>query len=501
MKPDFEEMIPRLDRLIRAGKGAEVRETLTGIVNASVKIPAAHAADAARLAWRAALPDLGIRILNPRVRPTGKVPNDPTPKEKAEYAACLVKIGAVAESEQLLGDLDPAALPRVLLYQSFVQFARWDYQSAIPVLTRYLTTPNLTRYDRMVGKINLAAALIYEEHHRKAEYLVGEMLYETSLRRWKLALGKVFEMGAQNFVAQGKWAKAEEFLARAESTLAGTASLDLFFLRKLHAIARYLRSRGSAEATLGLRAIRSEAAELAHWETIRDCDRFIALGAKDAKLLQHVYFGTPFESFRDKLRGPLAALGPLPETYRWHLSEAAGKARELDLGTGALSTGGEPLKVGQAPHRLLKTLASDFYRPFRTPSLFDETYPGEFYNPVSAPLRVRQIVKRLRQWLSQNGFPLRIDESGGSYRLAADKPCVLVVPQAKQRLTKYDLTLERLRGALPDRPFSKQQACETLAMPARSVLRVLEQAIAEEKIEKLGKSNATRYVFRRNDRR
>jgi hypothetical protein len=47
--------------------------------------------------------------------------------------------------------------------------------------------------------------------------------------------------------------------------------------------------------------------------------------------------------------------------------------------------------------RLLESLATDLYRPHRLPHLFSNLYPGEFFNPHSAPLKIHQLIHRLRQ--------------------------------------------------------------------------------------------------------
>src|SRR5688572_19348862 len=97
------ESLKRLDRLVREGKGGEASAEIARL--AQRKVPHAAQAELANLAWRAGLPALGIRILHSAVRPPERSPREATSKEKAEYAACLIKLGALEEGVELLSSV------------------------------------------------------------------------------------------------------------------------------------------------------------------------------------------------------------------------------------------------------------------------------------------------------------------------------------------------------------------------------------------------------------
>ena len=299
MKPPFAEITARLDRLLREGKGGMARRELETLYE--IKVPRQFAASLGSLSWRASLPAFGIRVLNPIVRPKEKAPVVATEEEKAEYAACLIRLGAVEEASQLLSQLNAAALPRVFLYRAFIAVSRWDYAASIPLLIEYLAAKGLTKYQRMVAQVNLAAAYVSERDHQKATYLLRPLLYESSVKRSQLALGRVLELSAENFINQKKWDNAEAFLVKAESVLADSDGIDLFFVKKFRAVARVQRAKGNPQSLDELRLVRTEAIRRAHWETARDLDRIEAVVKRDPALFAHVYFGTPFESFRQKM--------------------------------------------------------------------------------------------------------------------------------------------------------------------------------------------------------
>ena len=299
LRPAGNQQLREIDALIRQGHGAAVRARLAAVL---VRRPPRDAAPRlAQLAWRAGLPEVGLRVLNPLVRPTDRKPTEATPLETAEYAACLIKAGAVDEGAALLSPLDAEALPRVWLYRAFACVARWDYADSIPLLEAYLNCRGLSSYDRLVGRVNLAAALVLERRHRAAEYLLRQLLHEASVRRLKLALGRVLELSAENFLLRRQWNRAESFLERARQALAGTEGVDLFIAEKTSAILDFLRKPG-AKTLAGLRSARGKATVRRHWESVRDCDRAEALGGRDQKLLLRVCFGTPHDRFRHWIR-------------------------------------------------------------------------------------------------------------------------------------------------------------------------------------------------------
>src|SRR5687768_17059420 len=90
-----------LDRWIREGKGEQARTRLLEL-HRKRKISSDHALAFARLAWRLALPELGLHWLGPRVRPGGKRTLLAGAEEKIAYADCLTKVGAPQEAWRLL---------------------------------------------------------------------------------------------------------------------------------------------------------------------------------------------------------------------------------------------------------------------------------------------------------------------------------------------------------------------------------------------------------------
>lgn len=488
MPTDFATLLPRLDRTIRDGHGAQAVAELEKIGEG--KVPRPHAAQVAHLAWRAGIPQLGLRLLNPIVRPREKAPVIASQLEQAEYAACLLKAGAWDEATALLKGLAPGEIPRVWLYRAFAAVARWDYRASIPLLESYLAERKLAKYQRLVGEVNLAAAFVHERAFRKATPLLRHLLYQSSVQRSHLVLGRVLELSAENFLEQKKWDQAEEFLKRAESVLEGSQGIDLFFVKKFRAVIRFRRGEKGA-----LEAVRAESRERRHWETLRDLDRVQAVFGKSSELLNHLFYGTPFATFRDHLVSEASDWKPA-EKYRWRMG-GDGRGPVVLVGEGKRDGGKSGLKEGHAVHRLLLVLASDFYRPFRTATLCALLYPDEHFHPEHSPTKLRQVLMRLREWLDAEKLPIEVSEESGNYRLTASEPVTLelslkVNQAVKERPT---LVIEQLRDKFPE-GFGASEAADALGLSARAMQRLLEKALASQLIDRLGKGKKTRYHFR-----
>ena len=152
MPRDWAVLHDKLDTLIRQGKGGEAQLILEKLQDE--KIPREWVARFALVARRADRPQFGLRVLNPIVRADRKLPMQATPEEKAEYAQCLIRLGASEEASLLLEGLSVKKLPQVLLYRASAHLTRWEYAEALPLLKFYVKAKGLTPYQRLVGKVS-----------------------------------------------------------------------------------------------------------------------------------------------------------------------------------------------------------------------------------------------------------------------------------------------------------------------------------------------------------
>lgn len=481
--------IQSIEQLIRSGKGAEARHLLVRLVERPGE--RRNRARLAALCRRTQLFDQAARLLLPLVRGDRKKLVTPTPAETVEFAAALLYLGAADEASALLEGVSPEDHVDVLLFQAFTKLARWDYATAIPLLKRYGDSAEVPEYQQIVGKVNLAAALGYERHHKAADDLLGELLALTLEKGYGLLHGNCLELSAANAIYQRDLTKADKYLAAAQARLGTAGGLEALFVEKWKAILGLLKDPPSKEALAQIRRVRSEAERAKHWESVRDLDRFQAVVTQDEALYTHLYFGTPFSSFRRWLSKDFGTPSSLPESYEWRIGPGEGKKINLLVGVAD-----SPFKAGQLVHQLFLKLASDFYRPFRMADLHALLYPGEYYNPASSPARVRNLIGRLRKWISVKRVPLHVVEDGGGYRLGAKGAIRVVVGLSEETSsTRSDFLLLRLRRQYPPgKPFSAVEAAKTLSLSRRSFLRILQESTGP--IQREGVGRTARYRFR-----
>jgi hypothetical protein len=493
MKASAAELLPEIQQLILGGKLPAARERLKG--SHRLKVPRKLLLGFAKAARQAGLPEVGLRFLSPIIHPPEARKSDATDREAAEFAMCLVRIGAVEEAADLMAPRKGEASADVLLARIFVLAPRWEYAEIARVARLYLDKASLSPAERVIGLLNLGAALIQERRLAEAEPVLREVLKEAERNQLARFLGNALELSAQWAIHERRWDAARGFLDRAESRLGGTGSLDELFLRKWRALLALSRNPGGPSRE-GVLEIRRQASLKPHWETVRDCDFWLGTTLKDGKLLNDVYSGTPLPSFRSYLVRENPDFVP-PKRYTRALGELPGKRiRTLDLNEATLE-GAEAMKPGGTLHRLCFALASDFYRPRRLPSLHYHVYPGEFFNSVSSPLRVHQLLWRLRDWAKQKRVPLEIAEVDHAYWLTSKSMVRLECDLGGGCHAETD----RLVNELSRRPgpLTAIEIGKLLRTTPRTTRRLLQQLLQEGRLCRLGQGKASRYQIPPHD--
>ena len=230
--------------------------------------------------------------------------------------------------------------------------------------------------------------------------------------------------------------------------------MDYLYVMQWKAILSILKNPADAEAVSRLRAVRAEALQKQYWESVRDCDRFEATSQGNESLMQQVYFGTPFPSFRRRLLEDFARSTVLPSEYMWRLKSEAGTGPVFDFLVAEGDTPRQKLRAGLLMHRLLIVLSKDFYKPVRVAVLHHELHPEEFYNPVTSPPRVYEVVRRLREWFARRKLPLDIEQKSGFYALVATAPVSIRLRQSAMLGKRSESYLFKLKERFPQQPFS-----------------------------------------------
>lgn len=480
-----QEILQSLDRDIVDGKAERAKIVVEKL--AKGRLTREERSHLARLARRSGIPEVSLRLLAPLVRTEGRrVAEAASVMERAEYASALRSAGAIEEAIALLETIQTPDEPETIFLLALSHFSKWDYPKAIPLLKRYLTSPKISDYQRLVGDTNLASALIHEGQLDEGAIALKEMEALARQGNYKYVLSKALYFHAELEVLREAPDAAIRYLEHSDEYLTEPSPLDRLLTRMWTGIARHQKHRTQATRD-ELGAVRERARTDGAWELVRNCDLHLAWLDRNHELYRLVYFGTPTASFRERMKGLWADGVEKGEHYHWHL--CAGESPFSFTARKQQSV----LKAGGVPYRLFRALHSDFYRPLRIAELHARVYPGEFFNPISAPLKVKQALKLLRQKLAACGIPLQVVDQGAGYALSSKNPFSLEVT-SNAPTSRNDEILRRLHEYFST-PFSAKEAAKQLAIPHRTMQRALESAVKQGDLGRGGKTGGTRYAF------
>ena len=509
MKPTIQKTLEKIEDLISHGSVSSAREPIIELCRR--KIPRLHLARLAGLARRAYLPEKSVRLLHPIVRPAGTRKHDvpASDLEKAEYAAALTAVGASRESLAILASLDSKKLDLVPLFQGFSYVREWDLEKAIVSFEQVIALPGSRKLLRLRARVELAGLLIECEQYDRAYGLCEELLSLSSPDQFRTIHKETFWNLTHLFARKKEWGKANGYLLKLEELDRDEKDpLLQLIIRKWRALIQLAANNKDTRALEELRTVRELLRQERRWEDVRSCHFYDAVFRRRDDLLVHLYVGTPYPLFRERVLRELNGRMKIPEDYLWQVTSpgGAGKGERVlfDVATGSNSQTGATFKDGEAIQRLLQILCFDFYKPLQLSALHERLYPGQYFNPASSPDRVHQCVKRLRTWLQKNRIPLLIHEDMSFYRLGALRSCMLRVgKRVESEWIGVSPAELKLRGALAQvakchgqREFSAVEAAEILKVNARSSLRYLVEAIKLGIVERIVCGSTHRYRIR-----
>ncbi len=440
----------------------------------------------AKLARRAGLAELTLKVLSPYVRESKNASSG----ESCEYAIALIKNGYYDEGSRLLQTSDSRKNSEIQLYLAFAQIYQWNYEQAQVHLSEYLKL-NLTPYERLVAQVNYSASLIFTGQPKdKILSTLNEVTEDTK----KLAAPRLrvnaLELKAHTYVLSKEFAAAEKCLTEAEGLLDVNTSFDGLFIKKWRALCQLRKLPESAEARRGVLKVRNEAHQMSHWETARDCDYYLGIWHRNRSVLSHLYFGTPYPAYRQRILTESHGKFEIGTSYLWRLNSRLRPEKYFDLRSGQDDSGKDRLEPHQQSVRLLKALASDFYRPRRVSDLVTQIFPGEFYDPFSTHNRLHQAMARLRQDLKASRLPFEVLERKGFYLNTKTDFGILIYEGVDQ-----DVDLAKLKSVVKAREFTAREAEAALGWPRRTVQDWISKKVITGAIIKTGAGPTTRYTL------
>lgn len=481
----FQQLYSKLEQLVVEGRHAECREVLDE--THPQRIPRPWASRFGEIAFRMHNPGFTLKVLHRFIYPENPFDVPATDKEKTVYASALYTFGAINEAREILNSIRSQDEPEVWFHKAGASFCAWDYEAGIPYFRKYVESPKVDAYKRLVGKVNLAAGCIFVGDWEAATKLLEETKAECETNSYRLLLGNSFELLAQIQIFKGHYDQALQFLQSATDCLKDQGGFYALYAEKWTLIARCLKS-SSPQNLESLRALREKALAIGHWNTVRECDLFEALATKNTELVRKVIMGTPYEPYRKRVRRLFETNFIAKGQYKLRLASEA----VSDLDDQKNIPLFDPYKKGEAQEALYEkpmllalynALTEDFYHPANIGILFQKIYPKEKFNPYTSPARVLQLLRRLGKWFAENAHPIQVIFKKSEFRLTSTQPIYLTV-QRGTHLTAAQGKIGELKNNFGARLFSTAEVCTTLGISKASANRLLSEAIKEGLVSK-----------------
>ncbi len=497
-----EDILKKVDDHIRSSNLSEASIILGTIDPKALK--RASLAQYANLSRRLGHTDDAIKVLRPYVRPKSKDPQSSTVDERMEYAMALIKLGALNEGVKILEPVDGDKYPNKFLYVSFAEITRWNYPDAASYLEKFVKHSQVDDYSKITAKINLFSCYIVMDVPEKAGALLEDLLRITSAEVAKRHRRNVLSMAAQFYVVQQNFEKASEFMGQAIEMMGVKTSLDLMLLKKWDIVLRIHQAGANTFIFDEINQLRKAATDIRNYEVVREADYLKAIYFKDEKLLEYLYMGTPFNSYKEKIVRNYEKVYqkdfPIWNSYRWALSEA-GHGPEivaagndfLNVKNGDNSFSDLSLRPGLLGQRLLSLLTKDFYRPLGLFMVHDELFNENYFSPNSTPRKIYQMIYRLNCWFSEASTPLQIETKNNNFSLLAKQPLALIIGENKMIDIKLREFSDNIARCFNDAWFSRSEVAIALNLPTRTATKWLGDACKDGFVEKQGAGPKTRF--------
>ena len=290
-------------------------------------------------------------------------------------------------------------------YQALCWMKLWNYQEAKNELLLYLNFPKLTPRERITGMINLTACHLTLSENEQARQLIVQ-IDKLCSDQWVHLQLNLLELKGQLLIADKSYKKAIELLRSAQEMSQNEKSETNLYIRKWQLYALLLSKEINVKDP-SVSEFKKECREQYHWENLRDFDKKIARFASDEELLSYVYFGTPYDSFRQSIGGTSLKF------YDWGIKggDSIDLYRKENL----------PVGFASQQHLLMMILVSDFYTPWSIERIFDHLYPGELFDPLFSSKKVYRLIENVQKTLKESLIPLELSSTSKGYRLRARK--------------------------------------------------------------------------------
>ncbi|OQW49210.1 MAG: hypothetical protein A4S09_03845 [Proteobacteria bacterium SG_bin7] len=432
-----------------------------------------------------------LKLLNPIIRNSMQSPSN---LEIIEYAACLTKLNLCDESIELLNSVRDESSPELHFERAAAYMTKWEYLFAREHLHKFLACPAIPEYRRRVGELNLGATYVHTNEPDKAIKILEHLLSRAKKSRFHLLCGNALELLGQAYVLKRDFPCATKLLNEASTYMGISNPRYILYIDKVRAMSQLLMENNSKPAIRGLIALRSQAANIRDWNTLRDIELLSAIATNDIKKIYDLYYGTPYPEYRKRILAFWGKPLPLVISYEKFIGVKQDRPKNIfDISKGLDLNSRHQLKVGKTLHRLIQCLTTDFYAPFSTTRIFSIVFRGVYFNPHTSRQQVYEAVKRLNQWFENREIDLQVIRGYGGYRLRSKNGYILKVDGSMKIHSRLDDFLKLLLENSLTQNFSLRAVVERLKLPGRSASRMLTLATEHGLLIRHGSGRSTSY--------
>ncbi len=421
-------------------------------------------------------------------------------QEKLQFGMALRQLGALDFAQKIFSGIDSTNVPDVLLYKSISRFNQWDYEATLNDLIAYTESPKITEQQKMIGLVNLAAALAHTEKYDQALDIIQKAFRLAAKFNHQLIKANLMELWAQILVSSNHFEEASSKLQEATLLINDNQSIYKLFVEKWRAILSLKQTNCSKESLQALNAVRDKALQLKHWESIRDCDFYFATHKKDPYLFLRLFFGTPYSKYRHRLMVKMNQPTIVPKSFVWSGSfrfspEDVDEKMQIDLTQNDIKIGSQEFDQFHLHILILKGLRCDFYAPVKPVSLYLRILKNENLMPEEAIQRVFNAVSKLNTVLKKENIPLEVVSSDEGYRLTFKERYFLKIPIELQFQDRQEFFQSHLKKPFSEQIFSSSDVCDVLQLSKRTTIRYLKDAVESGTLASEGAGSKIRYRF------
>lgn len=357
--------------------------------------------------------------------------------------------------------------------------------------------PQVEPYQRLVGKLNLAAALVPSGHYNEAIDLLSELESTLDPQKQLVLLSNTFEVRTQAELFRGDYAKAKIYLDRARSTHSfGQQIMGLIF-KKWQIILDWKIKGNSSSIEDAIIKLQDHARENSFYELVRDCDYYRSQMTENADLYDRLILGTAHPNYGLRFRNTVFEDRKASASYLW-MGDGSTSAPEqvIDMANAKSIDGSLILKPKQIHYQLIRLLSTDFYRPFKLGEVFESLFEDQYFDPHSSPQRVYMAVSRLRSFLKKAGYAANLTDASEGYLFRPTSGFGVLVHKEMKDEDPRMVYIRRLQGEFGFDDFNSAQAGGVLDLSARQSITILNWAIANDLILQSGRGKATHYSIK-----